>query len=273
MSADPDPDEDPKFVTALSRGLRILRAFDGDTATLSNLALSRRTGLPKPTITRLTYTLCRLGYLVQVEAGGAYRLGPGVLALGYGALAALDLRERAALELAAICAGDNPNVAAGLGERHQLSVVYLVTHRAPQSVAMTFHLGARVPLFTSSIGRAILVALPEAERAALLERACHDLPVPEADRLAEGLARAVEDHARHGFCTSFGEWRAEINGIAAPVGPMADGRLYAINVGGFAFLNPATELVARHGPRLLRAASALALKPVTEADAEADAGS
>lgn len=248
---------DPKFVTALARGMAILSAYQRNEVFLSNQVFAQRTGLPKATVTRLTYTLCALGYLVQDTPGGAYRLGPGAATLGLGVLAGMDLKDRAQHELATICAGDNPNVAAALGERFDQSIVYLATHRSPNSVSMVFHLGARVPLFYSSIGRAVLMALPEERQEALLAEAIAAAPAEQHPRLRQGLDTARADFAAHGFCTSFGEWRKEINGIATPVGPLTDGRTYALNVGGFAFLNPAESLMSTYAPRLLTAARSL----------------
>ncbi|WP_370223309.1 IclR family transcriptional regulator [Pararhodobacter marinus] len=256
---------DPKFVTALARGLSILRSFRPNEVFLSNQVFAQRTGLPKATVTRLTYTLCKLGYLVQAEPGGAYRLGAGALTLGYGVLSGMELKDRAALELAEVCKGDNHNVAAALGERYGQSVVYLATHRFPNSVSMVFHLGAQVPLFHSSIGRATLMGMPEDKQDALLDEAQRDAAPEDRARLAQGLTRAREDYARWGFCTSFGEWRREINGVAAPVIPRQGHALYSINVGGFGFLNPPEDLLTQYAPRLLRAARTLSLRP--EADA------
>jgi DNA-binding IclR family transcriptional regulator len=261
----PDDASDPKFVTALSRGLAILSAFRRNEVFVANQVFAQRTGLPKATVTRLTYTLCKLGYLVQDEPGGAYRLGPGVATLGYGVLSGMDLKDRAHHELATICAGDNPNVASALGERFGQSIIYLVTHRSPKSVSMVFHLGAQVPLFDSSIGRATLMSMAQDRQDALLDAALRAAPADDHARLRHGLDRAREDFARYGFCTSFGEWRKEINGIAAPVGPLSDGRTYAINVGGFAFLNPADSLISTYAPRLLRAARSLEMGPENDA--------
>ncbi|MFX4601082.1 helix-turn-helix domain-containing protein, partial [Acinetobacter baumannii] len=58
-----DDEKDPRFVTALARGLELLRAFRRNESMLGNLELAQRTGLPKPTVSRLTYTLAKLGYL------------------------------------------------------------------------------------------------------------------------------------------------------------------------------------------------------------------
>ena len=58
---------DRKFVTALARGLEVLRVFTPTEGLLGNGEIAERTGLPKPTVSRLTYTLTKLGYLSHVE--------------------------------------------------------------------------------------------------------------------------------------------------------------------------------------------------------------
>jgi DNA-binding IclR family transcriptional regulator len=58
---------DRKFVTALARCLEVLRAFTPTEGLLGNGELVELTGLPKPTVSRLTYTLTKLGYLAYVE--------------------------------------------------------------------------------------------------------------------------------------------------------------------------------------------------------------
>ena len=50
---------DRRFVSALARGMAILRCFSA--ANAGGPTVRRR--LPRPTISRLTYTLTRLGYL------------------------------------------------------------------------------------------------------------------------------------------------------------------------------------------------------------------
>ena len=50
------PATDRSFVIALSRGLDVLRAFHPNDGLLGNQELAARTKLPKPTVSRLTYT-------------------------------------------------------------------------------------------------------------------------------------------------------------------------------------------------------------------------
>ena len=90
--SDEEAGKDRQFVNALARGLEILRCFRPGEVYLANTELSKRTGLPKPTISRLTHTLTTLGYLDFSAELGKYQLGSGVLALGYSLLSGMDIR-------------------------------------------------------------------------------------------------------------------------------------------------------------------------------------
>ena len=87
------PKEDRHFVTALARGLQVLACFRSDDKALGNLEIAERCELPKSTVSRLTGTLTRLGYLYQVKASGKYRLGSATLSLGTTMLRRLDVRQ------------------------------------------------------------------------------------------------------------------------------------------------------------------------------------
>src|SRR5438128_12481644 len=83
---------DRSFVVALSRGLDVLRAFRPNDGLLGNQEIAARTNLPKPTVSRLTYTLTKLGYLTPVPRFEKYQLAPAAMALGYAALANRGVR-------------------------------------------------------------------------------------------------------------------------------------------------------------------------------------
>ena len=71
--------QDRHFVTALSRGLDVLSCFRSGSRLLGNQDISERCSLPKSTVSRLTYTLTKLGYLHYVRESGKYRLGTATL--------------------------------------------------------------------------------------------------------------------------------------------------------------------------------------------------
>ena len=86
---------DRHFVNALGRGLEVLACFRHGDRMLGNQDISRACGLPKSTVSRLTNTLTKLGYLVYVEDSAKYSLGIATLSLGSAMLARLDIRKLA----------------------------------------------------------------------------------------------------------------------------------------------------------------------------------
>jgi DNA-binding IclR family transcriptional regulator len=83
---------DRHFVTALARGLEVLACFRHGDRMLGNQELSKRCGLAKSTVSRLTHTLTELGYLIYVEESAKYSLGTATLSLGSAMLSRLDIR-------------------------------------------------------------------------------------------------------------------------------------------------------------------------------------
>ncbi|MCR9256740.1 MAG: IclR family transcriptional regulator [Alphaproteobacteria bacterium] len=243
-----------QFITALARGLEVLRCFRPDDPALSNQELAARTGLPKPTISRLTHTLTELGYLVSSPRSGTFQLGPGVLALGYAMLAGIELRERARPAMEELARHASATVA--LGARDRLAVVYLEVARGPQIITLSRKVGARLPIQSTAMGRAILASLPPAERDYLL-RALDEKVPDQAQQIRESVAEAMEQIEKQGFCTSFGDWIPDVNAVAAPVLSLDGDDLYAINVGGPSFMVSKERLTDDLGPRLAKVAALL----------------
>ena len=252
-------DDDPKdrnFVTALARGLDVLRCFQHGEVELTNTDFAERTGLPKATVSRLTYTLVKLGYLVVDPRKGTYRLGAGVLQLGFGVLSGMDIDKRAEAELRSLADGPNSYITCAIGERHGTEIVYLAVQRSREEVALTMRIGSRLPLFFSSIGRAVLAGLDAAHRDEILAIARADDPDGHANR-AQSMARALAEYESHGFCTSYGEWRSDVNAIAVPVFSLDGARVYGLNAGGPSFHVKKKQLEKIYGDMLIASAQRL----------------
>ncbi len=260
MDLNPDEDKDRNFITALARGLDVLRCFRPGEVELTNTDFSERTGLPKPTVSRLTHTLCKLEYLVADQRTGTYRLGAGVLQLGFGVLAGMEIGDRAAEVLSDLRQGPNSYITAALGERFRDTVIYIATRSSVEDVSLTMRVGSRAPLFHSAIGRAVLVGMSEEDREAAFAAAQRDDPEGEGAR-REGFATAQAEYEAQGFCTGYGSWRSDVNGIAVPVFALEGGPVYGLNVGGPSFHVKKKQLETHYGPRLIEAGKRLSLRP------------
>lgn len=242
------PTDDRQFVGALERGLRVLRAFASSRDLLSNGELAQRTGLSKPTISRLTYTLARLGYLSHGSDTGLYRLGTGALALGYASLSNLDVRQVARplmQELADYAPGG-----VILCARNELDMICLEIRRSPQYLGLGLEIGDRMPLAITAPGRAYLASLPADQRQPLLEEIRKSDPNrwPQVHR---DIKRAITDIADHGFCMTIGDWFPEIHSVAVPLCATTPYGTLTMNIGGLASLLPIKMIEKELGPRLV----------------------
>lgn len=247
-----DPTErDPQFVTALSRGLEVLRAFRQTDKALGNQDIAARTGLPKPTVSRLTYTLSRLGYLSYLPDVGKYRLGIGVLSLGFTCLGSIGVRDVARPLMQEMA--DYSGVSVALGTRDRMSMVYVECCRGDSAITLALDVGSHIKLGTSGMGRAYLAGLPDDERRHLMDL----LAAHEGDRwprVRDGIEQAVEDLNTRGYCLSAGDWKTEVNAVGVPL-QVGEGSLaFALNCGGPAYVLPRERLVDDIGPRLVAVA-------------------
>src|SRR6266571_2034005 len=95
--SEPIPAHDRKFVVALARGLDVLRAFTPNEGLLGNQEIVTRTGLPKATVSRLTYIYvehCRSKAAVMLRLDMGSRIPIATTAMGRALIAALPERER-----------------------------------------------------------------------------------------------------------------------------------------------------------------------------------
>ncbi len=254
--------DDTPLVQGLARGLAVLRAFRPGETSLSNSELAERTGLAKPTISRLTQTLAALGYIAYVPRTGRYQLGAGVVALCHSLLSGMSHRIAARPVLQEIA--DFSKLPASLGMRDQLEMLTIETMRHPHMRPARFDLGSRLPIETTSMGRAYLYGLPTDERKILLLKLRRQW---RRDDWASVLARieaAFDSIARRGFCVSLGDRRPDVYAAAAPI-LTPDGTVMAINCGGLPSEAPADFLENELGPRLANAASQLSAEAFAHA--------
>ncbi|KSO94308.1 IclR family transcriptional regulator [Pseudomonas aeruginosa] len=239
--------KDRQFVTALARGLELLRCFTPRESLLGNQELAKKTGLPKPTVSRLTHTLTRLGYLRHLPHSGKYQLEVGVMSFGYAMLSNLSIRALAR-PLMEEMAG-YAKAAVAMAARDRLSMVYLDVVHGEANLTMRRQVGSHLSLHRSAIGRACLAAMPEDEREFILGhiRKRHPEDWPE---VRKGLERAFRDYADYDFCLSLGEWQRDVNAVGVALHHESHG-LLAFNCGGPSFHLKREKLEDDIGPRLL----------------------
>jgi len=242
-----DVSQNRKFVAAIGRAFEILRAFRPGEGPLSNNELCGATGLPKATVSRLTHTLLRLGYLNFVESVGKYEPSPSILALGYCVVSNLRVRQLARDHMQQL--SEHASASVGLASRDRLSMIYVAMAHGSNLRTMRHDLGTRVTMENSAVGRAFLAGITEKERLYFydhFERRHGDQWPALRRRIEECIAEVDE----RGFCLVDGEWQRDTRAVAAPV-ILSDGAtVLAMNCVAPTFQISIEKLVEDVGPRL-----------------------
>ncbi|MHC8320394.1 IclR family transcriptional regulator [Pseudomonas sp. GB2N2] len=247
-------DKDRQYVTALARGLQILRCFTHDRPELTARELLSMTGLPQPTVWRLCYTLEREGFLVCAGETNKMALGLPALALGYAALVRAELPKIALPYMQSLT--ERYRMGASLSVRDGLDMLYLQrTHG--DFVFFNDPVGARRPLAAAPTGWACLVAYDTDER----ERVMEGLKAAHSDDWSTIQARinqAMEDYQAHGVILSIGVMHSQFNAVAVPIRTREAGKIYGLSASGLACDWPREKLLAI-GSELVELAKKLSL--------------
>lgn len=243
------PGRDAQFATTLARGLEILKCFGADRPVLSNRQLAAFTGLSKPTVSRLTYTLVQLGYLRNDPNSGKYQLGTAVLTLSYPLLANIPLRQLVRFPMRALA--DKLGGSVSLGMRDRLSIVYVETSRSHslQSPQLS-DIGMSHPIIASANGRAYLAGTPPAQREQLLNEI--RIKMPEFwDTYSAPALRSIEKWQELGFCYSYDGYRPDVCTVGVPFRSSHQSDLYVFNCVLHSHAVKRGQLESEVGPSLL----------------------
>ncbi|MBM3604437.1 MAG: IclR family transcriptional regulator [Alphaproteobacteria bacterium] len=246
--ARPDYEGDRNFATTLARGLSVLRAFRAGDDGLTNAQIAERTGLPKSTVSRLTFTLGCLGYLTQPQRNDRYRPGPTLLAMGHVAAASLSFLDPAHDMMQALA--DDTGTLVLFAVRDRDKVALMRTWRPQRTASIWLEVGHRLPIGGSSSGLAVLAASTREEFAGLLA----DCPEPPLDGTTlEALRREGRDQLiGHGYAVVRNELRYSRN-ISAVSVPFRSARLagpVAFSCGALDDVLPDDRIRSQVGPAL-----------------------
>ena len=247
-------EKDRQYVTALARGLQILRCFSHEKPELTPQEIVRMTGLPQPTVWRLCHTLAKEGFIVCAGDNNRMALGLPALALGYAALVRQSLPKIALPYMQALT--DSHRLGMSLAVRDGLDMLYIQrTHG--DFVYMNDPVGARRPFGLAPTGWACFAGFDAPERSEVLEALELQDPTSLSD-IRNHLEKAAEQCAQYGFVTSIGIIHEHLNVIAVPIRSPRSGTLYGLSASGLATDWPEEKLMTI-GPQLVSMAQQLAV--------------
>lgn len=201
-------------VQSVARALSILELFNERRMELSTNEIAALTGLNRGTAYRFCRTLLSLGYLEEIRLS-VFRPGIKCISLAQAALGSREIVQIATPFLERL--RDRLSQTVNMTVLDGLDVVYLVRLLNTDLVTLRIGVGSRMPAYATSLGRAILAFLPEAETAAILERSEFHAFTPWTLVTRESIQDALATTRRTGYAYNDQGLAPGVRGIAAPI--------------------------------------------------------
>jgi IclR family transcriptional regulator, pca regulon regulatory protein len=206
---------DALFIASLEKGLRVLYAFRDRPRSLSLTEIAAATGMGVSAAQRFVHTWQKLGYLRKDPHSRRYTLAPKLLDFSFMYQRTSGLAEIAMPHLMAL--GDDCQETVNLMEPDGPDLLYVVRLPRHEIRYPSGIVGARVPAFSTSGGRAILAYLPAGEVERILDSS--DLtprtPLTATDR--QTIRTRIAEARRLGYAVVDQEGLIGEISVAAPI--------------------------------------------------------
>lgn len=207
---------DRRFIASLSHGLSVLEAVADSTNDIALSDLARRVGFKKTNTWRLVHTLVKLGYLHQDPRTRNFRPAPRILALGYAYFDGLDLKKLPLPLLHELAARHNETVNLAVQSGDEL--IYIERITTSQIVSINLHVGSRLPLYCTSLGRALICEMPREWLEEYIQRIASDA---RARKYVHGggkrLLQMLHETRERGYAVNDEELVKGLRAVACPI--------------------------------------------------------
>jgi len=222
------PKTDRIFVGALAKGINVLN-FIADSGVPTGITqLSTHLNLSIGAVQRMTFTLSKLDYLRKATNAQGYILGPKSWALGLTIVNQIDLRNITHPYLEDL--SDKVGEIVSLGILEGTEMIYIDRIKTNHILNLNLNVGAKLPAYATSLGKAIAAFLPESELTEFLGRVDWKRltrnTITDKNKFMEEL-RGIR---RRGFSVNRGENDIGIRSVAAPVRDRSGRVVASINI-------------------------------------------
>lgn len=239
----PKQPDDPYRLEGLDRVVAILDVLGESDDSLSLAEICQRMELRKSTAHRALMALERTG-LIERAPEHRYRLGLKLYDMGNRAVEQIDLRERLHpyLHKLALRLGETVH----LGVLHKNRVVYInKIEPINRRVCISSRTGTSNPVYSTSLGKAILAFLPEPEATRIISSIRFKAFTSKTLTTREELLQALERIRTRGYAIDDEEMEIGTRCVGAPIFDAHQRPIAALSISG-----SATRLAAHCVPSL-----------------------
>jgi len=208
----------PDISLTFAKGLKILKALELSERDVSIADVANMTDMDRATARRLVLTLEQEGYVRKI--GKQFRITPKILTISGGFLQSRQITKSIVPILNQFSSDLGTPIY--LAMRDDYNALYLA-HAALENNAVSLGLtiGSRVPILSTSIGRALLIATEPAQIQDILKNAPLTKITPDTITNRQQLEDIIINCMKDGYAFSDNEFELGVAGLAMPF--MLDG--------------------------------------------------
>lgn len=235
---------------SIDKALTVLEAL-AEHSRVTDIAAA--TGLPKSTVHRILQSLVGWGF-ARTDGNGGYLPGPRILTLAGRVMSRFDPARHADAALREL--RDRTGFTVHFAIRGGDEAVYVRKLEGRRPYQMGSRVGMSLRLHSTSIGKAILARLPDAEVAAIVSRAGLDARTGATITDPDALLAHLGEVRRRGYAVDDEENETGIRCVGAAVVDHTGAVMGGVSVSGLAFeVDPADETLAAEVVAAARAVS------------------
>jgi IclR family pca regulon transcriptional regulator len=241
-------------MTSLARGVAVIRAFSGQTRSLTITQISESIGISRAAVRRCLYTLGQLGYVASKDR--TFSLRPSVLSLGYAYLSSTPLAESGQPVLDRMSSALRESCSLAILDGDQ--IVYIARSNATKRImSVDLRVGSRLPAYCTSMGRVLLAGLRRQDLNDHLNSVTLHSYTHRTVTSPERLAQILNAVRSAGFAIVDQELEIGLRSIAVPIKDAQGGVIASINFGLHSSRASLSSMKTHFLPHLRAAASEL----------------
>ena len=221
--------EDRHFVTALHRGLEVLRTFSAENPELGTTEIAKRTNLSQSTVWRLCYTLQKAGYLCTGNDPEKLRVTPAVFQLGCSSISHGGLIEAAQPLIREIANRFEASVSIAM--RSDLNMIIVARAAAHSMLQLNFQVGSMLRIEKSALGAAYTASVMDSEREEIYAALRAEQP-DHWPSIYKHLEKSRQIYAKKGYVLNLRQYHPDVNALGLSIASPNGKRVLAINCGG-----------------------------------------
>ena len=242
---------DKEFMTTLAKGLAVLGSFGEQRPAMTLSEAAAAAGLSRATARRVLLTLASLGYVIQ--NGRQFALAPRILELGFAFLSTQSWIDRAEPLMKGLSDSFEESCSAAVLQGTE--IVYVVRVPTPRRImSTTIAVGTRLPAFHTSLGRAQLGFLDDAELWRRLKSIRVEPYTPSTITDLAALVERIKADRAQGFSIVDEELERGLRSLAVPIVTRSGTCIAAVNLSAHSTRTTRSEMRERFLPKLRAAA-------------------